>query len=286
MLADPQPGQLAQRRRERNLHGMGYGWLMWGSATAGLALALVTCATGGGGKGEGGSGNTGAGDLGGVGGVGGVGGAIGGAGGAGGQGGPPCMGLPCKLVDPQCGCPTGERCVFQDSKKTCAPEGDKVASEACENDCKAGMLCLDANEGAGSLCHDYCIDDDDCDAPGGMCLMSVTGLGPEKLCTHNCDPVSAAGCLDPSSKCEIFTLTADPTAKLTQCVGFGTGSQGTTCTTTDDCGKGLGCFTDGTVTECYTWCMVDQPSCPVGQCTGFQTPMMLGTVEYGVCVAT
>ncbi len=169
---------------------------------------------------------------------------------------------------------------------SCAPEGGKLSSEACQSDCGAGMRCLDANEGAGPLCHKYCITDEDCDAPGGVCLLSVTGLGPEKLCTHNCDPVSTAGCADANSKCEIFSLTADPYKSLTQCVGYGTGTQGTPCSGTDDCGKGMGCFNTGNQTVCLYYCMVNAPTCPVGQCAGFASPKMLGTVEYGACIGT
>ncbi|MBW2455735.1 MAG: hypothetical protein JRI68_14555 [Deltaproteobacteria bacterium] len=265
--------------------GTGSLTLMWGSAAAGLALAFVACASGGGSKGEGGSGNTGAGLVGGQGGGGGFGG-FGGFGGSGGQGGLPCEEDPCRLVAPQCGCPAGDRCTFAGGAKSCAPNGDKAKAEACENDCQAGMLCLDADQGAGSLCHQYCIDDEDCDAPGGLCLMSVTGLGPEKLCTHNCDPVSSAGCNDAGSKCDIYTLTADPNTKLTQCGGFGTGTQDSPCGDASDCTKGYTCVNNGTTTVCMQWCMVAQPTCSQGQCMPLNPTTMLGSVEYGVCVTT
>ena len=53
---------------------------------------------------------------------------------------------------------------------------------------------------------------------------------------------------------------------------------------TADCGAGLGCFNDGMMnTFCLQWCNMGAPQCNVGLCNNLQTPIVVGSVTYGVC---
>jgi hypothetical protein len=216
----------------------------------------------------------------------GTGGGIGGAG-TGGVIDPNCIEQPCKLTAPQCGCAEGERCTIASMPTTraCLPNGDKNVTEGC-GECVAGSMCMDNGTGAPPLCHQFCAADAECGGPGALCIIDVGGIA--KVCTHACDPVAKSGCAEPSTKCDLFQETADPQRWYTLCGAAGPGTQGDACTVTTECANGFACVPVNTgmmlQTLCAEWCNVATPTCPVGTCEPFSEPVLVGTIEYGVCI--
>lgn len=253
-------------------------------ALGGAALGIGACASGSSAPdGDGGSSSTTS--LGGAGGAGGAGGEA--TGGGGGQGGAACSGDPCKLVPPQCGCPSSERCHWNYSGAECVADGTQESSEACDNDCVAGYRCVDNHEGGPRICHQYCETDDDCLGPGSLCIVGF-GSPDYRVCTHNCDPISDVGCAETDMKCDIFRETDPPNRSLTQCAGSGSLGQGQECATTSDCAPGYSCFgiTGQTGEWCMKWCDVNAATsgCPAGTtCYPFSSPIIIGSIEYGAC---
>jgi hypothetical protein len=189
-------------------------------------------------------------------------------------------------MPPQCGCPTGEACQFDTGMRACGVPGDKLLSEACTaGQCALGQVCTGppTNIGGSDICFKFCEDDTDCTAPGGQCIFTLTNGETTKLCSQNCDPISDQGCLEPSMKC--YLLTNNQTnLQLTSCGAAGSGTAGSACTTPSDCGKGLMCVQDPNTmtTVCRPWCNVSAPTC--AQCVGLNPAVMLGVLEYGVCL--
>ncbi|MCA9625089.1 MAG: hypothetical protein KC731_38960 [Myxococcales bacterium] len=270
-------------------------------ALGGLLVWLgVACATGGG-TGETGSSNQGGNPstgatpstgshMGGNGSVGGdmsVGGSGPGTGGTGGVFDDNCTEDPCKLVAPQCGCPPGQMCDWNNDVRSCVTEGTAAEGEVCgTTECAAGNLCL--NNGGLATCHKYCDSNADCTkGPGSICVLQVNdpNMMPytQEWCSDNCDPVGSAGC-PAGSKCLIgqdgmngpfFTL----------CVpGTGTGTQGQSCVDNTGCAPGYLCA--GSPLQCLHWCNQTNggTGCPSGVCNSFTTPITIGTVEYGACL--
>lgn len=208
-------------------------------------------------------------------------------GGDGGHGGWPCDEDPCKLTEPQCGCPPGEKCDFSSTGRQCETDGTVGGGEACTgNNCLAGHICLQY-VGPPSICYEFCNDDSDCVAPGGQCVLTVeSGSYSESVCSFNCDPITSVGCSVAGMKCDIGILTGPPEEIFTMCVPSGAGTHGSACADIVDCGPGYSCFTLDSVEQCLQWCNMAAPSCStVGTiCNGLTTPIIVGSIEYGVCV--
>lgn len=284
--------------RQRRPPGVGR-WALAAAATAVLcAWSLATgCATGDVGTddddGAGASGNQG----GGVGasttssstGTGGTGATSTGTGLSGGSGGSePCPEDPCKLTLPQCGCPQGQKCTFHSTQGAyCIDDGTIDGGEEClGSGCKAGYFCV-GYVGPPQTCHQFCADDGDCEAPGGVCILEVSGSGGSAasttLCSENCNPVTGVGCPVVGMKCDALLDEGPPERTFTMCLPAGTGTQGQTCSGLGDCAQGLSCFTVGSDHLCLTWCDRSNPQCPVGSCNSLSTPAIVGSTEYGVC---
>lgn len=210
-------------------------------------------------------------------------------GGSGGTGGEDltCTEDPCKVTEPQCGCPTGEKCTLLPGLYTraCRDAGTAVHAETCADDldCAPGTYCM--NLAGHRVCRDYCEADTDCETPGGLCRVEL-GLNPgdEKWCSDNCDPISNAGCAIAGSKC-IPVL--DPTDTwYTLCVAAGGSGQGQACSQHTDCGPGQGCLAPtGQAAACRDYCDINAPSCATGTCTPFEDPKpVFGPIEYGGCL--
>lgn len=198
-----------------------------------------------------------------------------------------CMETPCKLVEPQCGCPAEQMCAFNGTAREChAPIGDKLVDQECTGlySCAPGALCTLISS-SKSVCSKYC--DTDAQCGGGLCALTLNdgsgGMVPGiKLCSDACDPTSAAGCpAGLNLGCQIGQTEAGVTFAV--CSGAGAGTQGTTCTDEEDCAPGYGCFNTGT-TQCLKWCKPPNGTCPAGaSCLSFNPAVYLGGVEYGVC---
>lgn len=273
-----------------------------------LLLAMVVgvplaswfaCATGGDGpveeSAEGGGGQTGGG-----GGVGGAGGATTttttssstGTGGAGGVE-PVCDEMPCKLVAPQCGCADDEQCEIKTptaqnpSGRSCVGKGDLAIGAQCAGAgvCQPGSLCVNTGK---STCMEFCSDDAQCDAPGGLCVITLNdgsgGVIPDAtLCSPNCDPITNVGCGVAGMSCQVGVEQTGQMRAFTLCTGSGAGVENAPCTDSGDCAVGFGCF--GPAPEkCLRWCNYLQPSCPgAGFCGEVNPPLIIGNTEYGVC---
>ena len=209
-----------------------------------------------------------------------------GAGGGAGGGTSDCDEEPCKLVAPQCGCNTGERCTLAGDPGTraCVPEGDKSVTQAC-GECTTGLMCIDNGTDAPPMCHQFCAADSDCG--GALCVIEIDE-GLAKLCSHNCDPIAGSGCAEATTKCDLFQEPVDENRWYTLCGAVGGGTQGDACTATKECAAGFGCVPvtveNSTQLLCVEWCDIANPACGAGTCEPFTEPILVGEKEYGACL--
>ena len=208
-----------------------------------------------------------------------------------GSGGAPCEEDPCKLTPPQCGCGFDEKCSVGADGPTCTQDGTIDGGQQClGSGCKAGFICSDF-VAPPETCHQFCDDDTDCQAPGGVCVLelNINGTTPYTvtLCSENCDPISNTGCPVPGMSCGIVGDEGPPERDFTMCLPAGSAGQGQSCSGLTDCAPGLACFNVGGSDMCLTWCDRSTLQCPVGTGTCSETtpPTMVGSTEYGVCYA-
>jgi hypothetical protein len=204
-----------------------------------------------------------------------------------------CAESPCRLVAPQCGCPTGQGCYMSGTMRACGVLGSATEGALCSSatSCSAGNICLNVAQSgtAVNVCTRHCNFDSDC-AAGALCVyelddgtgMAVPGVN---MCSHVCDPVTQTGC--PSgSFCEIFRESMGAMRTFTDCTApAGTGGHGAACIDASDCRAGYACVDPGTGDQCLHWCDVPTGSGCSGltTCTGFTTPIIVGGREIGVC---
>jgi hypothetical protein len=207
-----------------------------------------------------------------------------------------CPDTPCKVTSPQCGCAAGEACTVQSGAVTCGQAGPDLEGQACGTSatdlCQAGLLCVTASPTVGQ-CLAFCDSDSDCQAPGGICLLTLdNGMGGSipnvTICTPNCDPLTNAGC-PATSMCDLRRESMGLMRWLTLCDPAGTKTKGQVCDpTANDCAPKFTCINNGTNNVCLQYCNVNAPNCPAGQTCGalqdqnFQ-PITLGNVTFGVC---
>lgn len=215
-----------------------------------------------------------------------------------------CSVQPCSIL-PQCGCFANTTCdvnmLLQDGT-TCRPinaMGTEASTCGGPNECDRGYVCL------GGLtfrsCKKYCTDDADCGAPRGNCIYTISSTsGPipdvPKVCSSNCDPTDpvAAGC--PSTmKCTLGLGTENMVdTTIVDCTPAGTEVQGGNCTNGGGtgglearCAKGFQCTRFGTNPFfCRKVCTepgVMSAQCGGQLCNGFQPPLTMAGVTYGVC---
>jgi len=200
-----------------------------------------------------------------------------------------CAESPCRLVAPQCGCPSGQACTLAaGGSRSCRTEGSNDESERCDSGgCLAGLACVDVSLTGTEvpLCKRFCDSDADCTGgPGSVCLAELGTTGQD-ICTSSCEPASQVGC-PANSYCGLFTETATG-RRLTDCSGpVGTGGQGTPCAGSEECQKGFTCATIDSLQQCARWCRRSPlgGECAFGEtCIGFMDPLVFNSVEYGVC---
>lgn len=203
-----------------------------------------------------------------------------------------CSEDPCKLVAPQCGCPAGEQCTLADldGSRTCKVEGTTAVGGVCTTEtCEAGSICVSVAPPV-STCSKFCASDADCEAPGGLCLITLNdGVGGEvpnlTLCTDNCDPTTNAGCAQ-GTECQIGLENGGLERFLTLCSSVGPGVYSDPCTDNTDCAPTYACTGDlGGGPVCLQWCKVGQGGCLNGLiCSPFDPILEIGSVEYGACI--
>lgn len=218
--------------------------------------------------------------------------------GSGGGGGNACSEQPCKLVEPQCGCPAGEQCTLTavDGTRGCVAAGTSPQGAVCTGDeCAPGHICLGTTPTI-STCLKFCDTDAECEAPGGICYFEINdgsgGTIPDvTLCTDNCDPASNTGCAS-GTACQLAQVPPEqqggpPGPLFTLCGETGTGVHTSACTDNGDCAPTFACTGELNMqTVCLKWCKVGQAgNCPTGQtCSQFDPALLLGSTEYGACL--
>jgi hypothetical protein len=205
-----------------------------------------------------------------------------------------CAETPCRLVGPQCGCPSGQGCYLTTmDTRVCAPAGSSTEGESCSPDlCAAGLLCVNVSSTATEvpLCKRFCATDADCTGgPGSRCVATV-GETDTSICSTNCDVVTQTGCPSDAS-CAIYSTMSG--ARVTDCSGpVGSGGQEASCTDDTSCQRGFACVNTGSAAipdnRCLRWCRRSAPtsSCPAGTiCVSLGDPpgLVFNGVEYGVC---
>lgn len=207
--------------------------------------------------------------------------------------GTPCSETPCKLTAEQCGCEEGKQCSIVGTTIKCVAEGTVPWGGACSgaNKCEPVTLCVNTSA-PGSTCAKFCADDDDCQAPGGLCILHLNdGMGgsiPDvALCTENCDPSTNAGCPIAGASCQLGQEQDGQMRWLTFCDGSGAKTDLQTCDPmVNDCAPTFGCFNiaqpgDPEDDVCLKYCKVGGAPCPnFALC---QSIGQVGNNDFGVC---
>jgi len=196
----------------------------------------------------------------------------------------------CTLVAPQTGCPDGQACDIDDLDtgatgcRKIDRDGDARSTCADARDCGAGFTCVEDATGDAS-CLRFCQRDADCDDPGGVCEIDLDDESGDPIpgvtmCTQSCNPVTSHGC--PASwGCQLFT-------DHTRCRPGGTGGHMASCTGDEDCRVGYGCASVSGSLVCLRNCRVGVlgvcSAISGTTCRSYQTPAIIGGVEYGACL--
>lgn len=198
-------------------------------------------------------------------------------------------------MSPQCGCGVDEKCSIDgDGDRLCVDDGTRTQGQQCDDsfgDCEAGALCLYVFDTGNALssCSRFCSSDSECEGQGGLCTLGVEGVDGVELCSDNCDLVSGSGCAIAGTVCELgFDDAVDPDRYFTVCSGdTGTGTQYDACDPAVGCSAGNVCLETQTAGElvCFQWCSSAASACPDDLVcfTGFDPPIAIGSVDYGVC---
>jgi hypothetical protein len=201
-----------------------------------------------------------------------------------------CAESPCRLVNPQCGCPSGQGCYLNGANRTCAAVGAAGEGTTCTsiNSCQPGLICLDLNPTATTTnaCGRFCATDANCVGEGSLCIYTLDdGMGGAvpgvTVCSRSCNPMTSAGCVSGSS-CQIFQETAAPMRLFTDCLApVGTGGRDAPCADSTGCQRGFICLNpDGFGNRCVRYCQ-DFLDCAFDQdCYG---PFEVGGSTYGYC---
>ena len=208
-------------------------------------------------------------------------------------GGPACTEDPCKLTDPQCGCMDDQQCSIVGTARKCVAEGTVAVGQPCGiQKCGPTLLCVQTTPSV-STCNEFCDDDADCQAPGGLCIRTLNdGMGgsiPDvTLCTEGCDPTTSAGCPVSGTSCQLGKEAMGQMRFFTFCSGAGTKTQMQACVpANDECAPSFGCFNIGTMASpdnvCLKYCKVFGAPCP-GLALCQDIGATIGPDSYGACL--
>jgi hypothetical protein len=207
---------------------------------------------------------------------------------------PVCSESPCKLVEPQCGCPANKACVAtQVGTRSCIKAGSVGWGEKCGpvDYCEAGLQCMP--KGLTSTCMKLCDSDAQCTAPGGLCVIHLTDKNGNPLpnvtfCSESCDLTNNNGCPVAGTACGVAQEQAGQMRFFTVCSQSGKGTQGASCKTNSDCAPTYGCVTTNGMSQCAKWCNQGNPVCPGGTlCEAVNIngqEIQVGATVYGVCL--
>jgi hypothetical protein len=203
---------------------------------------------------------------------------------------------PCNPFGAQCGCPSGESCVFASVGGTteCITAGTAVANQPCtqDSDCAFALAC------SLGACKPFCQVNDDCPKSSSGCFVvsravaSCGGGEPifgDGYCATQCDPVNPQAACGTDLTCNFITPTA------TDCLGpIGSGNGPGGCSGSSNCAAGTTCiaydFTEGgqkvELTSCEHWCRIGYGDCVAPEaCVPFATPDHVGATAYGFCAS-
>ena len=206
-----------------------------------------------------------------------------------------CSDTPCRLISPQCGCPTGQGCFLSGTTRACANLGTLAEGDPCSTatDCSAGTMCLNAGDSTTvfNICTRHCATDSDC-ATDSLCVYELndgtgTPIPGVRLCSHACDIVRQTGCTA-GTYCVGYRESTGAMRRFTDCsTPEGSGGRGATCVTNTDCQGGYACVdTGGTSDQCLHLCeTATGVGCISGEsCSSFSTPYILNGDEIGACL--
>lgn len=202
--------------------------------------------------------------------------------------GEPCSEMPCKLVEPQCGCEDTRQCSIDGTgMRACVPKGTVAVGLACDqdNECAPGAMCVGLQN--VSHCLEFCENDAQCAGGGGRCVITLNNGGVPipgvTMCSENCDSINATGCPTPGTGCT--PALDDNMMGFTVCIDAGTAGDLAPCPTNFECAPGFGCINLGGSPVCLHWCDVNQGACsvPGTTCGPLNPPLIVNGVNYGVC---
>ncbi len=191
-----------------------------------------------------------------------------------------CGEAPCRLVSPQCGCPTGQMCGWNTSTpRACVLAGTVPVGAVCtrDNECVPGAGCI--SFGSIGVCHAFC--DSAADCPTDARCVRLSWSTPPGICSTTCDPVDQTGCPGATS-CGLglaYEVPSGDVVSVNLCSPPGPGGIDAPCVGPLDCGVALVCNTD----HCRPICRVGDPATCTGSCDSFTPPSVVGAVEYGAC---
>jgi len=193
---------------------------------------------------------------------------------------------------PQSGCsgttPACDLTAADDGSTGCrAVTAQGTSNSHCTVDtaCKAGYTCVHDDDVAETpWCMRFCLHDSDCNGTGSRCVVGLSDDSGNSLnvtvCSNACDVYAQTGC--PSGMgCQGHDATG---GDFTDCAYMDGKADGATCATSLECLEGSACVDDGSGAVCAPYCVVgNDNTCAVGDCLGFVSPLVIGTVEYGAC---
>ncbi len=199
-------------------------------------------------------------------------------------------------LSPNAGCGSGSVCdidmnALMTGGTTCRPSGTgkETQADCVRDECAGGYTCYTASKQTVASCVAFCSVDSNCTAPGGFCVLELTYENASdqsepvpgvKLCSQNCDPISATGC-PMSWGCEI-DLDATSGHYFTACTPVGLRTDPMSCTADSDCAVGLACVGATNQMMCKPRCIWHSPTACT-TCTQLTTHPTIGGVEYGIC---
>jgi hypothetical protein len=157
------------------------------------------------------------------------------------------------VIDPQCGCATGETCDITDHATgavSCISAGEKPLAATCvtPTQCAQGLTCADG------VCRPWCSKDaTTCTGTNlGACRALKDPAGTDaKVCTIACD------LNNPSAVCGENNCLWNQNAKATDCHPSGTRKAHERCSRLADCAPGLTCIVVNQYkVECEPWCRI------------------------------
>jgi hypothetical protein len=187
---------------------------------------------------------------------------------------------------PQRGCEAGQDCeIVASGVAACAPAGSIPRWHNCVGDsdqCGAGHECI------GGVCKPFCCSAADCEGGVVTCEQITSTGGPSgtplvglEVCSAGCDPSNPTAICGQGVTCSPFPWDGNGHDHGDCIGGVGTGMGPDACAVLTDCAPGFYCLPDD---DCAAWCRMDAPVCSGALiCTSFQTKVVIGGVEYGVC---